>query len=325
VRQTSAVDLLCLAFSSLPVTEQDEALVRLRDIQLERLAVDEQESAVFLRALRRVAELNGGELSPNIYKRTRESLRRDGEELPYVTQVIRHFGSWARAKEATGLSETTTIEVIEARFRARMRGHKLHYREEELIEVLRACAAELGRPPLVAEYDDWREKELALARVRGELGRVPGPESFRRRFGTWEKTLVAGGFSPDDIYLRLEARDRQPRLAKVWRYSDETLAEVLHACARDLGHAPLVEEFEAWRQARLKRTRARAVGLPTNSPYRRRFGTWADALRHFGFSEAEIVARLKDGRARANAGLSKHAFRSTGARMNERDGGVSHD
>lgn len=305
-QQTSAIDLLCLSFSALPADEQDETLVRLRDIQLTRLAVDEGQSAAFLRALRRVADLNGGELSPAMYKRTRQSLLRDGEELPYVTQVIRNFGSWARAKEAAGLSTTTTIDVIEARFRARMRGHRPHYREDELKETLHRCATELGRVPLVTEYDDWRKKELALARARGELGRVSCSEGFRRRWGTWEKTLLACGFSTHDLHVRLEAPDRLPRLAKVARYSDETLGEILHECARDLGRAPLVQEFQAWRVIRLKRTRTRAVGLPTDSPYRRRFGSWAGALRHFGFSEKEIANRLAPGRSRTNGWLLEH-------------------
>jgi hypothetical protein len=302
--------LLCLAFAALVADEQDEVLVRLRDIQLTRLADAESEAATFLRALRRVAELNEGELTPEIYKRTRESLLRDGEELPYLSQLVRHFESWARAKEAVGLAETTTVELIEARFRARLRGHRPHFQEHELRESLHRCAAELGRVPLVSEYESWRTKELALARTRGEYGRVPGTECFRRRFSGWEGALRACGFSPEELYVRLEAPDRHPRLAKVARYSDATLGKTLRECARELGRPPLVEEFQAWRVARLRRTRGRAVGLPTDSPYRRRFGGWAEALVHFGFSEAEVKARLVPGRERSTEAARGHRYRA---------------
>jgi hypothetical protein len=301
---TSAVDLLVVAFATLVAAEQDEALVRMNDVRLTHLAEAEGEAARFLRALRRVAELNGGELTPDVYKRTQSALMREDEELPNLSAVIRHYETWSQAKEAVALSETTTAQLIDARFRARLRGQRPHYQTAELRESLARCVAELGRVPLVAEYEAWRTKQLALAQTRGELARVPGVESFRRRHGGWEKALVACGYSTEEIYVRLEAPDRRPRLAKVWRYSDETLGEVLRECARDLGHPPLVEEFQAWRLARLKRTRARAVGLPTDSPYRRRFGTWEGALRRFGFSDEEIAGRLTGGRARSTASMA---------------------
>jgi hypothetical protein len=290
---TSAVDLLVLAFALLGEAEQDEALVRLNDVRLTRLAEAEGEGARFLRGLRRVAELNGGELTPDVYKRTQRNLAREGEELPGLSAVIRHYETWSQAKEAVALSETTTAQLIDARFRARLRGRRPHYQQEELRESLARCAAELGRVPLASEYEAWRTKELALARTRGEVGRVPGVEAFRRRHGGWEKALTASGYSSEQLYVRLEAPDRHPRLAKVWRYRDETLGRVLRECARDLGHPPLVAEFQAWRIARLERTGARAVGLPTDSPYRRRFGSWRGALRAYGFSEEEISTRSR--------------------------------
>jgi len=308
----SAVDVLVIAFAALEPAAQEEALVRLQDVRLTHLADAEGESARFLRALRRVAELSGGELTPDVYKRTQAALNRDGEDLPNLSAVIRHYETWAQAKEAVALGETTTAQMIEARFQARLRGHHPHYQADELRAALACCVAEFGRVPLVAEYESWRTKELALARTRGELGRVPGVESFRRRHGGWEKALHACGYSTDEIYVRLEAPDRRPRLAKVWRYSDDTLGEILGECARELGHVPLVAEFQAWRVARLKRTRARNVGLPTDSPYRRRFGSWEGALRHFGFSEVEIAARLTAGRERSDASLGRHGFRSSG-------------
>jgi len=302
MRPTLAVDVLCLAFAALADGEQDEAIVRLRDIQLTRLAEAEGEAAVFLRALRRVAELNGGELTPDVYKRTRAALLNDGEEHPNLTAVIRHYTTWAMAKEAAALSEVTTVELIETRFRKRMRGLNPHYSLDELKAALDGCVAEVGRVPLVSEYEEWRRKELSLAATRGAHGRVPGPESFRRRYGDWPAALIACGYSRDDVYLRLESPDRAERRAKVWRYTDQSLATALKACARALGRPPLVEEYAAWRRQALKRGQR---DIPTDSPYRRRFDSWEGALRHFGFTDAEIAGRLVDGRARSNAWLAE--------------------
>jgi hypothetical protein len=297
---TSAVDVICLAFASLADAEQEEALVRLRDLQLTRLAAADGEAAAYLRGLRRVAELNGGELTPDLYKKTRAGLLRHGEELPPLSAVIRHYTTWAMAKEAAALAEVTTTEVIEMRFRRRLLGLNPHYKLHELEQALGRCASELGRAPLVSEYDEWRRKELSLAATRGEHGRVPSPEAFRRRFGGWEKALLACGHSTDDLYLRLESPDRADLRAKVWRYTDASLATPLKACAHALGRAPLVEEYAAWRERALKDGRR---DIPSDSPYRRRFGSWEGALKHFGFSDEAIAARLVDGRARSNLWL----------------------
>ena len=68
-----------------------------------------------LRSLRAVAVHVGHEPSVDEYKQAREELRAAGEEVEGITRVIRHFGSWRRAKEALALSETTTAKRIEAR------------------------------------------------------------------------------------------------------------------------------------------------------------------------------------------------------------------
>jgi hypothetical protein len=303
---TSAVDLLCLGFAALSDSAQDEALVRLRDIQLTRLAEAEGEDAVFLRAVRRVAELNGGELTPDIYKRTREGLLAEGIELPNLSAVVRHYVTWAMAKEAVGLSETTTGQMIEARFRRRLRGLHPHYRLEELRDALARCVAAFGRVPLVSEYEEWRQKELSLARTRGEVARVPGVDCFRLRFGDWAKALESYGYSKEEIDGRLEARDRARLRTKVHRYSDASLGPPLKACARALGRVPLVEEYKQWREEEVRR--APMLELPSDSPYRRRYGGWEGALRHFGFSEEEIASRLIDGQARSQSYLRQHQY-----------------
>jgi hypothetical protein len=299
----SAIDALVLVFSALPAAEQDEAHARIADARLTRLATEEDDTARFLAALRRVADLVDGELTTTNYQMVWRRLRDDGDDLPNVSSVIRFFGGWLAAKEALALAEVTTSRRIEARFRARLNGLGPHFAGEELRDALVRCAEELGRPPLLAQYEEWRRKELALARSRGERGRVPSPACFRRRYGGWEKALLAAGFSPDDVYVRLEPDSgRRKSLVKVDRYSDATLRETLLRCALALGHAPLISDFSAWRAKELKRLGPVAV-LPTDSPYRYRYGTWEKALGHFGFSEEQIAARLDRGRERSNVSL----------------------
>jgi hypothetical protein len=177
-----------------------------------------------------------------------------------------------------------------------------HYQADELAAALRDCAREIGRAPLVSEYEVWRRKKLSLLMARGEHPRVPGADSFRRRFAGWEQSLRAHGFTIDDLYLRLQGGDRSEQRGKVWRYTDESLATSLKACARALGRAPLVEEYGRWRQRAMRDGRR---DIATDSPFRRRFGSWEGALKHFGFSDAEIAARLADGRNRSNAWLAE--------------------
>lgn len=301
---TTGAELLAVAFAALAPDEQEQAFAGINDIRLTRLAAEEGETAGFLRSLRRVADLAGGELTPDVYRRVRAELVAAGEQVDEFSAVVRYFGSWAQAKEAVGLAELTTARKIDARFRSRLHGRQRMFREEELVATLARCVDDLGRIPLLAEYDEWRLRELALARTRGDEARIPSPSVFRRRYGSWEQALLACGYSPDAVYLRLEPQpERRSRLAKVDRYSEETLRETLLRCAADFGHVPLVDDFQQWRVRELKRTRSRALVLPSDSPYRRRWGTWERALRHLGFSAEEIAARHKPGRERSNESL----------------------
>jgi hypothetical protein len=303
-------ELVAVAFAALAPEEQEQAFARITDVRLTRLAGGEGETAEIIRSLRRVADCAGGELTPNVYRQLRRDLVASGEEIADFNAVSRHFGSWRKAKEALGLAEVTTPRKIEARFRSRLLGKPHHFREAELEQAMRRCTDDVGRVPLLAEYDKWRQRELELAHARGDSAhQVPSPSAFRRRFGSWEKTLLAFGYSPAEVYVRLEPPpERRSRLAKVDRYTDETLSVTLMRCADELGYVPLVADFAAWRKRELNRTRARQVVFPSDSPYRHRYGDWERALRHFGFSAEAIVARRRAGRERSNASLRQFGF-----------------
>lgn len=323
---TSGSDLVAVAFATLTPDEQEEAFARISDVRLTRLAGEASETALFIRSLRRVADVAGvagDDLSPGIYRRVRGELVKAGEEVAEFSAVCRHFGSWSRGKEALGLSEVTTSLKIDARFRSRLMGRQRTFRLPELEEALKRCVDDLGRIPLLSEYDEWRQREVALERARGEARRVPSAAVFRRRHGTWEGALIACGYSSEDVYVRLEPRpERRSRLAKVDRYSEATLRDTLERCARDLGRPPLVEEFDEWRQRELSRTRSRNVLLPSNSPYRRRWGTWERALLYFGFTPEAIAERLAPGRAKGDANLVPFQVRRRDLALTEHERGT---
>ena len=310
-RPATPLESLLAAFHQLPVAEQEQAYAALHEARLLRIAGEDSEAALFVRAMLEAAKVAGDDLAPDGYKQARKQLRATGVDLPSFAAVLKHFGSWRRAKEAISLSDVEPADRIAARFRARRVGKMHSFTEDALRDALAACSAFLGRPPLVAEYVAWRARELELAHERGDRGyALPSYGAFRGRYKTWTATLLHFGYSPEEIYVRLEPQgSRRDSLAKVDRYTDETLGEVLLRCARELGHVPLVEEFDAWRTREINRTRRKKLALPSNSPYRRRWGTWEGALLHFGFSKAEIDARRAPARAAAIGNLRPYQSR----------------
>jgi hypothetical protein len=204
VKPTSAIDLVVTAFSALAAEEQDEAYTRIHDLRLTRLAGEDSEMTRHLRSLRRVADVVGGDLTPATYRAARRILVADGEEVIEFNALLRYFGSWRAAKDAIGLAEVETADKIEARFRSRLVGKVHRYREDTLRETLERCAVDLGHVPLIIEFEHWRQRELELAKARGQELFLPSDSPYRRRWGSWDKALLALGFAEEDVYARLE-------------------------------------------------------------------------------------------------------------------------
>lgn len=203
---TSAVDLVLVAYERLTDNEQEEAFSRLADIRLRKIAGGESEFARYLRSMRRAAEHAGRiDLSVDEYRDAYADLKSgDGDEVIEVNKVIVFFGSWRSAKEALDLSAVTTPLKIEARFRSRSVGKVHRYRDDALRETLLRCAGDIGHAPLVVEFENWRFRELELAKARGEELWLPSASPYRRRWKTWEGALAHFGFSDDEIAGRLE-------------------------------------------------------------------------------------------------------------------------
>jgi hypothetical protein len=201
----TASDALVIVFAALDPDEQREVLERMTELRARSEAGAMSDTESFISSLRQVADYVGHAPSVGEYKQAREEMLAAGADIESFTRLYRHFGSWPRVKEALALSETTTARRIEARFRYRQVGKVWRYSEELLGETLGRCAKHYGRPPLVAEFEWWRDRELELARAEGNAAlHLPSPSPYRRRWGTWEAALLHFGYTPDQVAERLE-------------------------------------------------------------------------------------------------------------------------
>jgi hypothetical protein len=204
---TSAIDIVMGSIALLDEGEQEEVLARLTQRRLERQTEDDSETARMVRSLRSVAEELGHTPTVTEYREAERRRRGTEEALEETNRIIRYFGSWRVAKEALDLSESSSVRKIEARFAARRLGKVWAYTEDTLRETLARCVAHYGRPPQVAEFEWWRQRELELARAQGDDAlHLPGSGPYRRRWKSWEKALRACGYSPEEAATRLERR-----------------------------------------------------------------------------------------------------------------------
>lgn len=203
---TSGSDVLLAAYRALTEAEQDDVFVRIQQLQVERLAGEESDAARFLRSMLRVTEELGHVPSVDEYKELAPQLAAAGEDIEPFTRLYRHYTSWPRAREAVELSGVTTVKRIEARFRMRRLGKVWRYNEDSLRDAMMRAAEHWQRPPSVAEFEWWRERELELAKAAGRESDLPSSSPYRKRWGTWEAALLHFGFTPEQVALRLEGK-----------------------------------------------------------------------------------------------------------------------
>src|SRR5579871_3135932 len=134
---------------------------------------------------------------------TMKEFAADPETKVHPQTVIEHFGTWNAAKRAAGL--------VPRRFVTR----------EELLEVLRALGAELGRMPVARDLDDRR-------------GRMPSKSLYWHTFGSFSAALREAGYDVAAGEERLE------------RAVEQGLG-----VARELGRLP---KFADWATARRTRS-----------------------------------------------------------------------
>jgi hypothetical protein len=166
--QTTATDALLIVYAALSPEEERESLKRMTELHARREAGEESLTAGFVRSLRAVADHVGHEPSVYEYKQAREELLAAGQEIESLTRLLRHFGSWRRAKESLAPLRDHGVRRIEARFRYRQLGKVCRYTDETLRDTLLRAADHWGHPPSVAEFEWWRERELELVAAAGD-------------------------------------------------------------------------------------------------------------------------------------------------------------
>jgi len=159
------------------------------------------------------------------------------------------------------------------------------------LRSLQRVAQEVGRTPTA---EDYREVQPRLA-AAGEA--VETFSRLYRFFGSWPRAREALDLSgtPRNTPRRIEARFRERRLGKIWRYDDDDLRDTLARAVEHYGYPPSTTEFDWWREREF--ALARTTGhtdphLPSVTPYRKRWGTWEAALLHFGYSAEDVARRL---------------------------------
>jgi len=150
------------------------------------------------------------------------------------------------------------------------------------LRSLRRVAEVIGHTPGVPEY-----KEVSVAlRKQGED--IEPFTRLYRYFGTsWARAQEALELSGETRTKAIEARFAHRRLGKPRRYSEDELREALAACVAHFGRVPSTGDYSWWRERQLELARVQRrdrLHLPTDGPYRERWGGWEPALLHFGYT-----------------------------------------
>ncbi len=144
--------------------------------------------------------------------------------MPSVATYRCRFKSWNKALEKA--------ELLPNRFSTT---------DEELIDLLKKKANCLGRTPMVVDVNS----DCAM----------PSINSYKNRFGSWNKALKVAGLLPNRFHI-----------------TDEELIDFLKAKAESLGRTP------NQRDVKYDRT------MPSLNTYVNKFGSWNRALKEAGLS-----------------------------------------
>lgn len=191
------------------------------------------------------------------------------------------------------------IHELRLQHQAGEAGETAHF-VRSLKRISEHVGEELSPDKYTRAYRELTEKGEELAEFN----------QLRRYFGSWRRAKEALALSETSTPFKIEARFRARMVGKPGRYREETLRETLEQCVQALGRLPLVIEFELWRQKEMELAKAqgRELFIPSDSPYRSRYGSWEKALLHFGYPEDEVKGRLEPSAEQNVARLAETAF-----------------
>ena len=119
------------------------------------------------------------------------------ENMPCPRTYLYRFGSWSKALASAGLSTDSCCQ----------------YTNKEILEILKAKAEQLGRPPKTQDVDTDEN--------------MPCSKTYFLRFGSWDKVLKLAGISSSSRYPN----------------TDDELLEMLKAKAEQLGRTPTARDI----------------------------------------------------------------------------------
>jgi nucleotide-binding universal stress UspA family protein len=204
-------------------------------------------------------------------------MSKPGHELELPTTAV---GLMIISFEA--LAAWEQMEVLKRLTELRLRSEDEGLSEAERILASMQRVAELvGKEPVDLTSEDYRaaiRKEIE----QGGAGIEP-LSRVMRHFGTWrlaKEALVLSGSTPA---RRIEARFANRRLGRTHHYSEQEMRETMLRCAADLGKAPEIREYKAWRDRELELAKAqgKTLCLPSLGAYRARFSHWWETLAHY--------------------------------------------
>jgi hypothetical protein len=250
-----------------------------------RLAGAVAERVVVVRAaIDLFREETGEALSKKRYERWRMS-RADTRSLPSATFIAHTWGgSWSHAMDQLGLEPAPD----HAAWRMAVAGSTRS--DEELLEHLHECAAEIGHTPRIYEYADWQRERLR----NGTHGvRYLGTQTYRKRFGDWPQAVRAAGLPYNG--------GTEPRTRATDWAAGQPL-QLLREAAQEAGSGRLLRsQYVAWRERRLAQQRAAgdytAVAAAETIAYH--YGGWLAALAAAGLISDDAASNLRLGAGRA--------------------------
>ena len=161
--------------------------------------------------------------------------------MPSETTYLYHFGSWNKALQIADLQVNIHVAT-----------------DEELLEKLKSFADELGRIPTSEDIDSNPS--------------MPSRSTYRSRFGSWNKALQMVGLQTNKRIL-----------------TDEELLGMLKRFADELGRTPTAKEVKS------------NPSMPDSTVYSRRFGSWNKALQVAGLqvnshtaADEELLEMLRE-------------------------------
>jgi hypothetical protein len=208
----------------------------------------------------------------------------DVRTLPSATYIANTWqGSWSQAMHELGLQPAPDHAA------RRMAKTGSRRTDEELLEHVRECAAELGHPPTYGEHTAWQREKLANG-----VGyvRYLGKQTYRSRFGSWPNVLIAAGLASDG---KIAARTRRVDWA-----SGQPLQHMRDA-TNELGAQRLrYEQYDAWRKRRIAQQLARndMTAVATGHAICQHYGGWRLALVAAGLMSSAAAENMRGGAGR---------------------------